>query len=296
MIARPARRRLGRLRPLLRVHRPRAARDVALHRPEAPALHGGGRAPSTATRSSRPTSGWTRSSAGARDGCRQDALLFVVSDHGFAALAADDELQHLARQGRLPGAEGRERPARQPRGAVRPGAVLPERRLVEDARLLDGARQHLRQPEGPRGPGDRRAGRAEYEALVAEIQRRAARVRRRGDRRASGRLRLHPRRGLRHLRPGSSSRTCSRRTPRATGWAGRTRSASSPSRSSSRTSTSGAATTARSTRRWSTASCSPTGSSTPADKPYMADIMPTLLELYGVKSPVALDGKSLNVR
>ena len=34
----------------------------------------------------------------------------------------------------------------------------------------------------------------------------------------------------------------------------------------------------------------------PADKPYMADLMPTLLELYGVKSPVALDGKSLNVR
>jgi predicted AlkP superfamily phosphohydrolase/phosphomutase len=30
-----------------------------------------------------------------------------------------------------------------------------------------------------------------------------------------------------------------------------------------------------------------------ADKPYMADVMPTLLDLYGVRSPVALDGKSL---
>jgi len=28
----------------------------------------------------------------------------------------------------------------------------------------------------------------------------------------------------------------------------------------------------------------------------MADIMPTLLELYGFESPVALDGKSLIVR
>jgi predicted AlkP superfamily phosphohydrolase/phosphomutase len=29
------------------------------------------------------------------------------------------------------------------------------------------------------------------------------------------------------------------------------------------------------------------------DEPYMADVMPTLLELYGVRSPVPLDGKSL---
>ena len=64
-------------------------------------------------------------------------------------------------------------------------------------------------------------------------------------------------------------------------------------RSSSPTSTSGAATTARSTRRWSTASCSATASSTLEPKPYMADVMPTLLELYGVQPPTKLDGRSL---
>jgi predicted AlkP superfamily phosphohydrolase/phosphomutase len=34
----------------------------------------------------------------------------------------------------------------------------------------------------------------------------------------------------------------------------------------------------------------------PVDKPYMADIVPTLLEIYGVQSPVELDGQSLHPR
>ncbi len=57
-------------------------------------------------------------------------------------------------------------------------------------------------------------------------------------------------------------------------------------------STSGAATTARSIRRWSTASCSRTASCS-TDSPYMGDVMPTLLDIYGVSPPVELDGKSL---
>ncbi len=60
---RPAPGRLGRLRPLLRVHRPRAARDVALLRSQASAATRRRAPRSGATRSSRPTRRWTRSSA-----------------------------------------------------------------------------------------------------------------------------------------------------------------------------------------------------------------------------------------
>ena len=74
-------------------------------------------------------------------------------------VAALRELQHLARRERVHDAHRRRRPADGPRGALRAGRVLAERGLVEDEGLRDGPRRHLRQPQGPRGQGHRRAGR-----------------------------------------------------------------------------------------------------------------------------------------
>ena len=128
--------------------------------------------------------------------------LFVVSDHGFASWRRTMNYNTwLATEGYLV-LKGAERPTAPTSRTSSTRASSSQRRLVEDPRLRHGPRQHLHQPEGPRGAGHRRAGRR-VRGADRRDPRQAAAVRRPRDRRASGGLRLHPRRGLRHLRPGA---------------------------------------------------------------------------------------------
>ena len=143
MLRRPARRgRLGRARPLLRVHRPRqhmcsgasaTRKHPAYDAAKAPRSTGG------AILEVLPDDGRDRR----RDGAGADAGgrdLIVVSDHGFASWRAADELQHLAGENGYLVLKGEDAERAEPRGPVRRGRVLRERGLVEDQRLRDGAR------------------------------------------------------------------------------------------------------------------------------------------------------------
>jgi predicted AlkP superfamily phosphohydrolase/phosphomutase len=130
----------------------------------------------------------------------EGTMLMIVSDHGFAPWRRTMNYNTwLAQEGYLvlhrrgPG-------TRQPRGPVRPGRLLRQRRLEPHPRLCDGARQHLRQPRRPRGRGHRAAGRGVPPADRGD-QDEARGLRRRGDGREPGRPRVHPRRGLWRVRP-----------------------------------------------------------------------------------------------
>ena len=269
------------LRPLLRVHRPRAAHDVPLLRPQAPALHRGRRRRSGAARSSQAYQEMDRDRRrGDAEDAGRDAILMVVSDHGFASFRRSDELQHLAGEERLHGAHRRGAPsAQEPRGPLRPGRLLHQRRLVEDPGLRHGPGQHLHQPQGPRGARASSSPGAEYAALVAARSRQELEAfvdAETGEKPVAHVFTRDEAYG--DLRPGADPRPDplqQRGLPRRlAGQPGRHR--QGDRRAQHRRS--GAATTARSTRRWSTASCSATASSTSQPQPYMGDVMPTMLE------------------
>ncbi len=99
---------------------------------------------------------------------KPEDVLLVLSDHGFATWRRSVNYNSwLVENGYLVSQGQRE--AAESRGPLRARPVLGGRGLVEVEGLLDGPRRHLRQPVRPRGRRDRRPGRAEYEALRAEL-------------------------------------------------------------------------------------------------------------------------------
>ena len=83
ILNRARRARLGSARRRHRVHRPRAAHDVAADRPEASDVRRGARPRSTATRSSASTAAPTSSSAKWSSALDPGTQVLIVSDHGF---------------------------------------------------------------------------------------------------------------------------------------------------------------------------------------------------------------------
>ena len=182
-----------------RVDRPRAAHDVAAHRSDAPDVRqGAGREVRRFHRARLPEMRRLRRRGhGARrrvdaDSHRLGSWLPLVPPVG--------EPEHLAGAGRVHGDPGPAAWREEAAGPVRRRHVLGKRGLDAHAGVLDGPRPDLRQPPGPRGPRQRRAGRFRQRA---ECHRRpASRDDRSKDEGADGRRRLQARRHLQGPVPG----------------------------------------------------------------------------------------------
>ena len=289
-------RRLGRARPLLRVHRPRAAHDVPLLRSQAPAVH-----------RRRAAAKWGDSILKSYQ--QMDAIVGEVMAEACRRTppadrrlrprlrvvpAADDELQHLAGEERLHDAQAaRTTDRKNLEDLFDQGDVLRQRRLVEDhaptpwawARSTSTSRAARRR--GSSKPG------AEYDSADGRDQGRRS-------------------------RPSSTTRPASSRWPTSSpatrptatydpalipdlfpsnndgyrvGWqdilGGVAKQIVEPN-----------------TDVWSGDHCSvypplvdgilfSNRKLDVAEQPYMGDVMPTLLDIYGVQPPTNLDGRSL---
>ncbi len=135
-----------------------------------------------------------------RETMPKDALLFVVSDHGFQPWRRTMNYNTwLAKEGYLV-LKGESEQRANLEDLFDQGQFFQDVDWSKTRAYAMGLGNIYINLKGREGEGIVEPGEP-YQALVAEIKRRLPEVRRRGDRRAPGRLRLHPRRGLRHLRP-----------------------------------------------------------------------------------------------